>query len=146
MKLPKHIFIVLLTMIFVNQGSAQCKRFIQKRCLPILSPYVHNGQMNSIDLFPGESASLKIPFHSGNDYRLLTCGQELLEGVYFEVQTSDKEVVYTSKNKDQKYWDFNVESTQELTVTVYAPPVESEDELNPRGCVGLIIGFKDHSK
>lgn len=135
--------ILLISCLTAGTSWGQCKRFIQKKCLPVLTPYVHNGQLNSVDLFPGESVSLKIPFHSGNDYRLLACGQELLEGVYFEVQTADSELVYSNKGKKEKYWDFNVESTQELTVSVYAPPVENSDELAPRGCVGLIIGFKD---
>lgn len=135
-------FIALLSI--VNIANAQCKGFIKKRCMPKLLPYVHNGQLNSIDLFPGESASLKIPFHSGHNYRVMACGQEILEGVYFEVYADDeKTLLYTSKEKASSSWDFSVQSTRELVIRVYAPTEENPSELSPRGCVGLLIGFQE---
>lgn len=138
---------VAILVLFVGMGiqvSAQCKGFIKRRCMPRLLPYVHNGQLNSIDLFPGETASLKIPFHSGHNYRVMACGQEVLEGVYFEVYADDeKTLLYTSEGKNEDFWDFSVEATRELLVKVLAPGAESNSELSPRGCVGLLIGFQE---
>lgn len=124
-------------------ASAQCTSFTKKKCMPELLPYIHNGQMNTVDLAPGESASTKASFYSGQDYRILVCPHKILENVYFEVRTSDDEMVYSSKDSKKEEWNFNVASTQELTINVYVPSAEAANGIVQSGCIAVLVGFKE---
>lgn len=124
-------------------STAQCTSFTKKKCMPALLPYIHNGQMNTVNLAPGESASTKASFYSGQDYRILVCPHKILENVFFEVVNSDNQVVYSNKESKKEDWNFKVASTQELTVNVYVPAVESPAGMPQAGCVSLLIGFKE---
>ena len=120
-------------------GFAQCKSFTKKICLPELSPYIHNGQLNTISLFPGESASLNIPFYAGQEYRAIMCGDRYMEDGYFEVKTSTDELLYSSKTGG-KVWDFSVNSTQELIIDIYAPVLDDEEVVQSE-CASFLVGF-----
>ena len=137
----KILSVFAVTIMLSSVGFGQCKSFTKKKCMPDLLPYIHNGQLNSISLFPGESASLKVPFYSGQDYRIMACAHKLLGDVYFEVKTSDDNPVYNSQGKSNA-WDFNVASTQELTIDVYVAEDEAASEMAQSGCVAVLVGFK----
>lgn len=127
-----------------TQLHAQCKTFTKKECMPLLKPYIHNGQMNNITLFPGEDASLVQTFYSGQNYRIRLCAQENLgDSVYFKIITEDGQLVYTTRNEDVLYWDFNVAHTQNLKITVVAPNVKAINGIEQNGCVAILVGFKD---
>lgn len=129
--------------LFSNSSYSQCKSFTKKKCMPELEPYIHNGQLNSVNLFPGESASLTIPFYSGQEYRILACAHKILgDGVYFEVKNSKDKLIYSSKDKSSA-WDFKVSSTQDLVVDVFVPENTSvEGDMAQSGCISLLVGFK----
>ena len=135
---------LLLSFGLYTQGNAQCKTFTKKECMPLLKPYIHNGQMNNITLFPGEEASLVQTFYSGQDYRIQLCNQENLgDSVYFEIYTQDEQKVYTTQNQETNSWDFNVANTQNLKITVIVPNAKPLDEIEQNGCVAILVGFKD---
>jgi hypothetical protein len=131
-------------LLFLSAGNAlgQCKSFTKKKCMPDLMPYVHNGQMNTINLFPGETATLKVAFYSGQDYRIISCAHPILKEVYFQVKTSDGNVVYNSKDKKSQVWDLKVVSTQELTIDVFAEKEDAPNSMAQSGCVAVLVGFK----
>lgn len=135
-------FIVLLTLLCISLDvSAQCKTFTKKECMPKLMPYIHNGQMNNITLFPGEHASLQQTFYSGQNYRIVVCAAEILgEGTYFEIRTEDDELLHSSKG-GENFWDFTIGSTQNLKINVEVPA--SEQEVEENGCVAVLVGFRD---
>jgi hypothetical protein len=126
-------------------ANAQCNSFTKKKCMPQLAPYVHNGQLNSTSLAPGEVAELMMTFYSGQDYRILVCAQEVLGEVGFKVMDSEKNVLFNSKEKDNaKFWDFNVKSTQQLIIEVSVPEVKSSpSSVVQTGCISVLVGFKN---
>jgi hypothetical protein len=123
--------------------SAQCKYFTQRKCLPQLSPYQNNGQINTTVLFEGDSASLRMTFFSEQEYRLVVCSHTSLgDSVYFKIRDLDNELLYNSKGKDN-VWDFKVNSTQDLSVDVIVPrQANNMTGLPQSGCVSVILGFK----
>lgn len=137
------LFFVAITMTF--ESEAQCKRFTQKNCLPTLSPYTNNGQINSTTLYEGDSASMNMTFYSLLDYRLMVCAHPVLgEGAFFRVKDGDGEVIYSSQGKTSNYWDFRVNSTQDLHIDVVIPEDGSDvSDMPPSGCVSIILGFKE---
>lgn len=137
-------FVLLAGMSFIPESIfSQCTSFTKKKCMPELLPYIHNGQMNTVTLGPGESASTKASFYSGQEYRIFICPHKILEGVYFEVLNSENVMVYSSKDSKKEYWDFNVKSTQELSINVFVPPSEAPNGMVQSGCISMLIGFKE---
>ncbi len=123
---------------------SQCKPFIKKQCMPTLAPYTNDGQLNNTVLRAGEGAELEVTMYQGQNYRLLVCSQEILGNVNFKLLDLNYNVLFdSSKSKDaKKYWDFHVETTQQLIVQVSAPS-QGKSDLVPSGCVAVIVGFKD---
>ena len=65
---------------------AQCsKTWVRKKCIPKISPFIHNGQMNTVTLKEGGKTETTLTFYSGQDYRILVCAEETLENVSFVV-------------------------------------------------------------
>ncbi len=122
---------------------AQCNGFTKKKCIPLLAPFIHNGQLNSASFMPGENAELLMSFYSGQEYRLLISGQEVLGNIQFKVMDSDRKLLYDNKEHGNvKYWDFNVKSTQQLIVEVIVPEQKVDNNLTQSGCVAVLVGFK----
>ena len=140
---PAKIIAVLLFALSVSNSSyAQCKGFVKKQ-IPRLTPFIHNGQINSSVLLAGDHAELTLTFYSGQNYRLLVSNQETLGDVYFVLRDVSKKEIFNSKNQGKDdYWDFSVESTQQLTVEVIAPDADAPSGLVPSGCVSILVGFK----
>jgi len=127
----------------LSTAVAQCNGFTKKKCIPMLAPYIHNGQLNSTTLMPGENAELLMSFYSGQEYRLLIAGQEILGTIQFKVMDSDHKVLFDNKEHNgAKFWDFNVKSTQQLIVEVIVPEQKVDNSLAQSGCVAVLVGFK----
>ncbi len=139
----RYAIVFMICLLGTTESFSQCKFFTQRKCLPALEPYVNNGQVNTTTLFEGDSADLKMTFYSEQQYRLLVCAHGSLgEGVVLKVKDSDDVLMYDSEDKGESAFDFMVNSTQDLTVTIMAPKSE-EDYLDmPRsGCVSVALGF-----
>lgn len=122
---------------------SQCKNVAKRDCLPKLTPYSHNGQVNSTVLMAGETAELEITVNSRLDYRILVCVSPILGKGYFKLIDMDKKVVYDSQKSDTpELWDFNVESTQQFTLEVSVPKSTSPNNIIPSGCATVLVGFK----
>lgn len=132
---------------FVNSAIAQCNSFAKKKCLPSLSPFTHNGQLNSTQLGAGETAELAMTFYSGQNYRLMVCNEPSIEGVYFKLKDADHKEIYNSHEKEQKF-DFNVKSTQQMFIEVVVPDHKNGEhtkgghDITHSGCVSVLVGFK----
>lgn len=129
--------------VFATTGSyAQCKGFVKKQ-ISKLSPFIHNGQINSSVLLAGDHAELTLTFYSGQTYRILVSSQEVLGDVFFLMKDASKTQLFSSKDQGKfDYWDFTVESTQQLTIEVVVPDVDAANGLIPSGCVSILAGFK----
>ncbi len=128
---------------FIPQmGHAQCKSFAKKVCKLELLPYVHDGIYNATILSEGETVELFKTFYSGQEYRLSICGDEKLPPIQFQVLDADKNVLYDNKdNNYSKSWDFTLESSQMLVISIQ---VQTSDELSDEiaeGCVSVLVGF-----
>ncbi len=138
--------IVGVAFLFSINTDAQCKRFTVIHCLPTLDPFVHNGQLTSAVLNPGDSADVEMTFNKGKTYRVLVCSQDLIGNVEFKVLDNTRKILYKS-NPDEKnpYWDFKVDQTQKFIIQITVPPMErsiQKTNLVPNGCVSLLVGFQ----
>jgi len=135
--MKKIIGLLVLISAFNFTLSAQCKNLV-KQNMPKLSPFTHNGQLNSATLPEGGVADFKITCYKGLTYRLAVAFEEVLGNVTFRVLDEEKNEVFNSTSNGST-WDFNVDSSQELTVEITVPLAPK----NLRGCVALLVGFKE---
>jgi len=125
--------------------NAQCKQFAKNTCKAGLAPYQHDGNYHAALLIEGEEAELYKTFYSDREYRIGVCGANNLEAIEFKVMdTRDGKVLYDNSlhNFDWK-WDFNLESSQQLKITVKVPVRDSNIEEPAEGCVAIMFGSMD---
>jgi len=138
--------LIIASLIFNIDANAQCKRYTKNYCLPTLAPYMHNGQLTSAILNPGDSADVELTFNANKEYRILVCSQDQIGKVQFKVLDNTRKVLYKSDENDKNpYWDFKVNHTQKFVVQLTVPPMEKsvqKTNLVPNGCVSLLVGFK----
>lgn len=119
---------------------ADCKNSLKNQCKSRLNPFVHNGQFNTLNLQAGEQISTYMSFYQGHTYRIVTCqNNPSEEAFYFEVKTTEDQLLYSSKGK-ANYWDFKSEITTNLKIEVHAAGDPSNESAS---CVGVIIGFQE---
>jgi len=143
MKNTNKLFLVfVLALVSAVDANAQCKGFVKKQ-IPKLAPFIHNGQINSSVLLSGDHAELTLTFYSGQTYRLMVTSQDVLGDVFFTIKDAGQKPLFSSKDQGKfDYWDFTVESTQQLTVEVVVPDTDVPSGLVPSGCVSILVGFK----
>jgi hypothetical protein len=138
------VLIISLACLMPIMTQAQgCRRFAKKECIPTLTPYIHNGQLNSAMLFPGDKADMMLTFYSGQNYKLIVCNDEQLGDVTYRVLDLDRNELFNSEDKKTKEFAFKVASTQQLIVEVNVPKGNSTLDMDFQGCVSILIGFKD---
>jgi len=124
--------------------NAQCKGFAKKVCKVELDPYTHDGNYHAAVLTTGEEAELYKTFYSDTDYRIAICGAPALPDIEFRIIDSDRNVIYT--NKDNEYsrtWNFRLEASQQLKISVKVPVEEGMPEEASSGCVAIMFGFQE---
>jgi hypothetical protein len=137
------VFVIVLSSV---NASAQCKGFAKKICKLELLPYIHDGNYHAAILTEGEEAELYKTFYSGQSYRLAVCGSDALPDIEFKVIDAYKNVLYdNTKHNNSRIWDFNVEASQQLKITVRVPTSNTQAEYPASGCVAIMFGFKDSS-
>jgi hypothetical protein len=140
----KNLSLLFLLSVLIPFGiNGQCRGFTKKTGRPLVEPYIHNGQMNSAVLFPGDSAEIMLTFYSEQQYRLVICTEEQLGDVSYQVSDIERNLIFDSKNSDSKVFDFKVESTQQLVISVAVPESENTHDLKYQGCVAVLVGFKN---
>ena len=142
--LVKILFVSALVASFPIMGFSQCKGFTKKQCLPILEPYLYNGQLNSAVLSEGDVAELLLTFYGGQEYRVLVCSQDLIGKVEFKLLDTDRNEIFFNKEHDYTTnWDFNANSTQQLIIQVLVLQGAVKTDIANSGCVSIVVGFKE---
>ncbi|MBE9468499.1 MAG: hypothetical protein IMY72_09320 [Bacteroidetes bacterium] len=141
-KILTTIFLLSLLISIPTVNFAQCKNFTRKKCMPQLSPYIYNGQLNSAILNEGDVAELMLTFYSNQDYRILVCAEENLGNIGFRLLDAEKNLIFDNKDHDYtSMWDFSSNSTQQLIVEITVPENDRDEKTIQSGCVSILIGF-----
>jgi len=138
--------IPLLALLIIASGvsaNAQCKAFAKKECLPELGTYTHDGNYHAAVLVEGEEAELYKTFYSDMEYRVAIVGEDKLPSIEFKVMDSNKNVLFSNKDKDfAKTWDFKLQSSQQLKLVVKVSSFNKSGDTPASGCVAIMFGFK----
>lgn len=140
-----YIALLAVGIVFAVTGKdvlAQCSKNWSRKCINKVTPFTHNGQMNTTQLREGQKTETVLTFYSGQDYRILVCAEETLENVSFVVYDGKGKLVFDSKTKNNTdVWDFKVKTTTQLKVVVDAGKNENS-KGTATGCVSILVGFK----
>jgi hypothetical protein len=140
----KALFLAaIFSVAILGDVAAQCsKTWVRKKCVPKISPFIHNGQMNTTPLKEGGKMETTLTFYSGQDYRILVCSEETLENVSFVVSDMNGKIIFNSKeHNNTDVWDFKVKTTTDLKVEVNVGKNEGGNGT-AEGCVSVLVGFK----
>ena len=145
MKRMFHITIVLAILALIPlTTNAQCKGFAKKICKVELTPFIHDGNYHAAILSVGEEAELYKTFYSDTDYRISVCGTDDLPEIEFRVIDSDRNILYTNESRDfSRVWDFRLQSSQQLKISVKVPNVDGMPDDIQSGCVAIMFGFQE---
>ena len=138
----KNIIIYISLAILPTVSCAQCNEYTKKQCIPQLTPYTFNGQLNNTVLSEGETAELRLTFYKDQEYRILVKGEDELGKLQFQLFDTDNNLLYD--NADEGYtdlWDFMVESTDDFIVRILVPQNKNKAEIES-GCVSILVGFR----
>ncbi len=143
--------IALFTLIFllfqvalVTEIKAQCKSFTKKKCMNNLVDYNSNGQYNGAVMFQGEEATLMQTFYSGQKYKLIICSQSsITEDLFFEVLDFRGNLIYSSDGTEKNFFEFDVESTQQLKIRIIITDGGGGSQIKKNGCVSVMVGFQE---
>lgn len=125
-------------------GNAQCKSFAKKVCKLELSPYIHDGNFNAAILTEGEDAELYKTFYAGQNYRIYICGSDALPQIEFQVLDINRNVLYDNRKFNySKLWDFKLEASQQLIISLRVKGSEGASEELLSGCVAILFGIKE---
>jgi hypothetical protein len=146
MKLVKIITLAAFIICTISgYADAQCKAFAKSECLPELtkSGFTHDGNYHAAVLIEGEEAELYKTFYSDMEYRVAIVGEDKLPSVEFRVIDSNKNVLYSNKDKDfASTWDFRLESSQQLKLVIKVSSFNQSGDTPANGCVAIMFGFK----
>ena len=145
MKKIYQILIVLTILALVPlYGNSQCKSFAKKVCKLELNPYIHDGNFNAAILTEGEDAELYKTFYAGQNYRIYICASEALPEIEFQVLKVNRKVLYDNRKHDySRMWNFKLESSQQLIISLRVKNSEEETEELVSGCVAIMFGIKE---
>lgn len=139
----KNIFALVVSLLLLSSASSlfsQCQQYAKAKCMPQLKPYISSGQLYSTTLLSNDKTELTMTFYSGQNYRVAVCSEKALGQAIFKLKDADNNVFFTNKGYGN-FWDFNVQTTQELTIEVNTPPGDSDATLDKSGCVAILVGF-----
>jgi len=143
--MKKTLKITLLIFYFFalpNYLLAQCNEYTKKECIPQLTPYTFNGQLNNAVLSEGEIAELQLTFYKDQEYRILVEGESGLGDIQFQLLDTDYNLLYDNADEDYtKLWDFMVESTDDFIIRVLVPENQAKTQTES-GCVSILVGFR----
>lgn len=143
-KLIQGIFLISVLAIVPMASQAQCKGFAKKICKMELSPYIHDGNYHAAVLTEGEEAELYKTFYSDQEYRIAICGSDALPDIQFEIIDASRNVLYSNKSKNySRIWDFRLEASQQLKISIKVLSVSDNPAAIQSGCVSIMFGFKE---
>ncbi|MCB2195819.1 MAG: hypothetical protein KQH79_08155 [Bacteroidetes bacterium] len=145
MKKLYQVFIILTVLALVPlYGNAQCKSFAKKVCKLELTPYIHDGNYNAAILTEGEDAELYKTFYAGQNYRIYICGSDALPEIEFQVLDVNRNVLYDNRKNDySRIWDFKLQASQQLIISLRVKNSEEETDELVSGCVAIMFGIKE---
>jgi hypothetical protein len=143
-RIYQTLIILTILALIPFYGNAQCKSFAKKVCKLELTPYIHDGNFNAAVLTEGEDAELYKTFYAGQNYRIYICGSDALPDIEFQVLDVNRNVLYDNRKNDfSRLWDFNLQSSQQLIISLRVKNSEEETDELLSGCVAIMFGIRD---
>lgn len=135
LRLPILLFAVLL-LASAPVAAQQCDEAADS-CSALLFPFSSDGQYYRAQLFPGETARLKITFYEGIVYRLVPCGVSRAgDPLIITLYDRQGNKLFTNEGRTgESAFDFAFGATSDYTVVARFK--------KGAGCAAILVGFQD---
>jgi hypothetical protein len=138
----KYIFFILTLLLSIgaSQAYSQCDEKSDS-CSAELFPFNSDGNYFRAQLFPGESAKLRITMYAGMVYRIIPCsGSKTGEKLIFDLFDKKGNLLFSSADAkgNTTHFDFSFGATSEyLVVARYK---------KGGGCASIIVGYQEEDE
>jgi hypothetical protein len=137
-----YVFFVVLLVGIHGKADGQCKAFARRVCKLDLEHFIHDGNYHAAILTEGEDAELYKTFYADQTYRIAICA-DILPAIEFKVMDIQRNILYNNRENDfSNTWDFRLESSQQLMISISVPGSEPGSEPGS-GCVAILFGLSD---
>ncbi len=144
--MTRLILLILSILILKLPVLGQCFNFAKEITKNQLPPYIHDGNYNTTLLSEGQEAEFFKTFYAGQKYRIIIESDDILADPEFEVMDKSRKVLFNNKkNGDSQNWDFTLEKSQQLIISIKVPRDEQNKGKPKRGCISIIFGFMNQS-
>ena len=141
--IQKILIVYMSFMLLPFMADAQCKSWTKRKCNPFLAPYKFNETYNSVQLSPGEEATVNLTFFSGQEYRVVVCAQGQISPVSWKLKSGSQIIFESLADEPKDSFDLKMESTEQLEVVVWVADQENTTGIVDLGCVSILMGFKE---
>lgn len=136
--------ILFLSIIFFSAlvANSQCFEFAKELARTQLAPYIHDGNYNTAVLNEGQEAEIHKTFFAGQKYRILVGKEDNLPNIEFKIFNPKHQLLFSnSNNKEIDSWDFQLEESQKLIISLKVLKKENPGQEPISGCISILIGL-----
>ncbi len=139
----KRISISIFISIIISITSfGQCYDFAKDVVKNQIPPYIHDGNYNATMLTEGQEAEFFKTFYAGQKYRIIISGDENIPTPEYKILNKLREVVFDNvKDGNGASWDFVLEDSQQLIISITIPRSEQSTIKSNKGCVAIMLGL-----
>lgn len=141
--MKRTIYPILFLFAFILSAPAlfaQCDEMADS-CSTELFPFNSDGQYYRAQLFPGETAKVRVTLYEGMVYRVIPCGKSKTgEKLVFALYDKKGNLLFSNENSKvlENYYDFSFGATSEyLIVAKYK---------SGSGCAAVLVGYQEEDK
>ncbi|MEA3443130.1 MAG: hypothetical protein U9R19_00230 [Bacteroidota bacterium] len=144
--MKRILFLILSLAILKITVFGQCFDFAKEVTKNQLPPYIHDGNYNTTLLTEGQEAEFFKTFYAGQKYRIIIISDKNINQPKFEIMDKSRKVIYSNlKNGNSQSWDFTLDESQQLIISIKVPNNKDNIATPQRGCVSIIFGFLNQS-
>jgi len=134
----KNILLVAGFLGLVGSAVAQCDTEAKLCDRYFDQSFISDGQEYRALLHSDQVAEFQTTLFGGNVYRMVSCSGEEAGELIFTLKDQEGNELFDSSNfGNTPYWDFNIESTAEVTINA-----RLDKNKKSSGCAVILLGFK----
>lgn len=134
----KKILLVASFLGLVGSAVAQCDTEAKLCDRYFDQSFISDGQEYRALLHSDQEAEFQTTLFGENVYRMVSCSGEEAGELIFTLKDQEGNELFDSSNfGNTPYWDFNIESTTEVTINA-----RLDKNKKSSGCAVILLGFK----
>ena len=137
----KKVFLGLVMVGMSIICEAQCEYLARGTGQLQLVPYKYEGNYKGVEMGEDDEAEVYKTIFAKTQYRLVVCIDDTLPDVEFVVSDIHRNILFDNrKHGNVRVWDFKLESSQQIKVTLRIKKQDNGKSEKVLGCVAVLFG------